>query len=67
MFYCEGSSSEPLVSVRRDDHEANKLGRARYEYVRRLSVVGFKELYDKSMSGMGFDDLVDAAIASRRR
>lgn len=53
---------EQLEQLERQLIEAKK-GHARYEYVRKLNVRQFQEIFIRNLSGeYHFDDLIDAAI-----
>lgn len=43
-----------------------KAAEARYEYVRRLNVRQFADLYNKCLRGAAFDSQVDAVIAAAK-
>ena len=59
-------SNERIEQLERELAEAQK-GHARYEYVRKLNVRQFQEIFIRNLSGeYHFDDLIDAAIQERK-
>lgn len=55
------------VDMTRLKLEEVKLNAERYEFVRRLNLQQFADIYKQSVAGVGrFDDLVDQAIIKRK-
>ena len=55
------------VDMTTPELEAMKLAAARYEFVRKLNLQQFADIYKRSIAGVGrFDDLVDQEMAKRK-